>query len=134
MTIALDLLGDKWSLLILRDIFFKEKKYYGDFLNSAEKISTNILADRLKKMEEGGVLLKNTDPMNASKYVYRLTPKGKDLLPLLLEMIEWSVKHEPGLYPDDEVVEGAPANLIARSKQDRPALMAEILNKLQTIE
>ena len=92
ITFALDIFGDKWSLIIIRDLLFKEKKYYGEFLNSAEKISTNILANRLVKLESEGLISKTQDTKNLSKFVYCLTQKGKDLLPLVLELIEWSAK------------------------------------------
>lgn len=127
---ALDIFGDKWSLLILRDIIFKEKNYYGEFLNSDEKISTNILAHRLSKLESEGILLKTQDPNNLSKFIYKLTQKGKDLLPILLEMIEWSVKynHQPDV--PDNIINGAPSNLLAKLHGNREALINEIINKL----
>ena len=131
ITFALDIFGDKWSLVILRDMLFKEKKYYGEFLNSAEKISTNILANRLGKLESEGLISKTRDKENLSKFVYRLTRKGTDLLPLMLEMIEWSTKYDPQPGVPDNIIEGAPANLLRRSHEDRAALIAEILSKLE---
>jgi len=130
ITFALDIFGDRWSLIILRDILFKEKKYYGEFLGSAEKISTNILASRLLKLESEGLISKAQDPENLSKFIYRLTQKGKDLLPLLLDMIEWSVKYNPQPGVPDSIINGAPSNLLARLHKDREALISEILNKL----
>ncbi len=90
---TLDLIGDKWSLLIIRDMLFSKKNTYGDFLNSNEKIATNILADRLALLEKEGIITKHMHPENKSKYLYRLTQKGKDLLPVLLEMLLWSNKY-----------------------------------------
>ena len=130
ITFALDIFGDKWSLIVLRDIIFKKKQYYGEFLNSAEKISTNILADRLGKLESEGIITKRRDVQNLSRFIYQLTQKGKDLLPLMLEMIEWSVKYDPQPGVSDNIIEGAPANLLKRSQEDREALIAEILSKL----
>lgn len=86
--------GDKWSLLIIRDIMFFGKKYYGDFLNSGERIATNILADRLAGLEEKGILLKDKDPEHQSRYVYSLTDKGRDLLPVILAIVDWSEKYD----------------------------------------
>lgn len=128
---ALDIFGDKWSLIILRDIIFKEKRYYGEFLNSPEKISTNILANRLSKLESESIITKIQNPNNLSKYIYQLTDKGKDLLPLLLDMVEWSVKYDSQPGVPDNVINGAPANLIKRLQEDREALINEILNKIE---
>ncbi|TCK19133.1 HxlR family transcriptional regulator [Thiogranum longum] len=131
ITFALDIFGDKWSLIILRDILFKGKKYYGEFLNSPEKISTNILASRLSKLESEGLISKTQDSKNLSKFIYRLTCKGKDLLPLLLDMIEWSVKYNPQPDTPDNVINGAPRNLLTRLHKDRERLLNEILSKLE---
>lgn len=90
---ALDIFGDKWSLLIIRDLMFKGKNTYGDFLNSEEKIATNILADRLTLLECAGIISKHKHPDSKAKVLYKLTDKGIDLLPVLVEIIEWSAKH-----------------------------------------
>lgn len=131
---ALDIFGDKWSLLILRDIVFKKKQYYGEFLNSPEKISTNILASRLQKLESEGLISKAQDPSNLSKYIYQLTDKGKDLLPLILDMIEWSVKYGPQSDVPDNIINGAPANLLRRLHDDRKALISQILSMLENTQ
>jgi DNA-binding HxlR family transcriptional regulator len=127
---ALDIFGDKWSLIILRDILFKEKRYYGEFLNSPEKISTNILASRLQKLETEGLISKTQDPNNLSKFIYLLTIKGKDLLPLMLDMIEWSVKYNPQPEVADNIINGAPSNLLKKLQTDRNAVIDEIIGKL----
>lgn len=90
---ALDIFGDKWSLLIIRDMIFKGKNTYGDFLASEEKIATNILADRLSLLECSGIITKHKHPDSKAKMLYKLTEKGIDLLPVLVEMIAWSEKH-----------------------------------------
>src|ERR1044071_667610 len=84
---ALDIFGDKWSLLIIRDLMFKHKATYGDFLNSEEKISTNILADRLELLECAGLLTWIEDSSNKSRKLYSLTNKAIDLVPALIEII-----------------------------------------------
>jgi DNA-binding HxlR family transcriptional regulator len=89
----LDILGDKWSLLILRDLVFKDKHTYGDFLGSEEKIATNILADRLSTLENGGIISKQKHPDSRAKVLYTLTQKGIDLIPTLVEIIVWSEKY-----------------------------------------
>lgn len=90
---ALDIFGDKWSLLIIRDLVFNEKSTYGEFLNSEEKIATNILADRLALLEWGEIISRHSHPEHKLKVVYKLTPKGLDLIPVLVEIIAWSEKH-----------------------------------------
>lgn len=92
---ALELFGDKWSLLILRDIVFRGKRAYGEFLKSEEGFATNILAGRLEMLEAEGVLEKAADPGDARKSQYRLTEKGLDLIPILFEMVLWSSKYDP---------------------------------------
>ncbi|SDU06267.1 winged helix-turn-helix transcriptional regulator [Halopseudomonas salegens] len=91
---ALESFGDKWTLLIIRDLMFKAKQSYGDFLASNEKISTNILADRLKRLEEMGIVIKSVNETNRTKMIYSLTPKGQDLLPIMLEITKWSGKYD----------------------------------------
>lgn len=131
ITFALEMFGDKWSLIILRDILFKGKKYYGEFLDSPEKISTNILASRLLKLESEGFITKVQDSNNLSKFIYQLTDKGQDLLPLMLDMIEWSVKYNPQPEVPSNIISGAPADLLARLHDDRESLITEMLNDLE---
>jgi DNA-binding HxlR family transcriptional regulator len=89
---GLEAFGDKWSLLIIRDIVFWGKKTYGDFLRSDEGIATNILASRLAQLEHEGILNKTPDASDRRKDVYSLTEKGMELIPLLVEMVAWSGK------------------------------------------
>lgn len=130
ISFALELFGDRWSLLIIRDLIFKGKKHYGEFLNSPEKISTNILADRLEKLVSAGLISKSPDTDHLSKYVYALTPKGKDLLPLLLEMTAWSSKYNPQPGAPSSIIDGAPLHLLDRMHANRGELIKEILSKL----
>ena len=96
---TLDLIGDKWTLLIVRDMLMRDKHRYGEFLASAEGITTNILADRLKRLEENGLVAKTPYQSNPLRYEYSLTDKGKDLAPMIQEMIRWGLKHIPGAGP-----------------------------------
>jgi len=89
---GLETFGDKWSLLIVRDIVFWGKKTYGDFLRSDEGIATNILASRLAQLEDNGILEKTPQPGDKRKDVYSLTEKGMELIPLLVEIVAWSGK------------------------------------------
>ena len=90
---ALDIFGDKWTLLVIRDLLFNEKKTYGEFLNSEEKIATNILSDRLSLLEMAGIVSKQKHPDHGLKILYSLTRKGIDLIPVLVEIIAWSEKY-----------------------------------------
>lgn len=87
---ALDVIGDKWSLLIIRDIVIFHKRMFKEFVASSEHIATNILADRLKKLEKQGLIKKKKAPNNLKVNHYSLTDKGLDLVPLLLELQKWS--------------------------------------------
>jgi DNA-binding HxlR family transcriptional regulator len=108
---ALDIFGDKWSLLVMRDLLFRNKSHYREFLASEEGVATNILADRLARLQAAGLVEKTDDDPRSGKQAYVATSKGKDLIPLLLEMMLWSAQHEPQT--------GAPAVLIAELKKDQ---------------
>ena len=90
---ALDIFGDKWTLLVIRDLLFNQKKTYGEFLDSEERIATNILSDRLSLLERTGIVSKQKHPYHGLKIVYSLTQKGIDLIPVLVEIIAWSEKY-----------------------------------------
>lgn len=90
---SLDAWGDKWSLLIVRDLMFFKKCTYGDFLKSGEKIATNILASRLLMLEENGIISKQDHPDSKAKVLYKLTEKGINLLPLMIEINLWAEKY-----------------------------------------
>ncbi|MBS2008436.1 MAG: helix-turn-helix transcriptional regulator [Cyanobacteria bacterium SZAS TMP-1] len=83
-------MGDKWTLLILRDALFEGKHEFNEFLSSPEAISTNILADRLKRLVDNRIFGKIRHPINRNKRLYYLLPRGKSLLPVFLEMMHWS--------------------------------------------
>lgn len=90
---SLDVWGDKWSLLIIRDLMISKQCTYGDFLKSDEKIATNILAARLLMLEENGIISKLNHPDSKAKVLYKLTLKGIDLLPLMIEINLWADKY-----------------------------------------
>ena len=90
---SLDIFGDKWSLLIIRDVMLRGKVSYSEFLESEEKISTNILANRLTVLEAENILRKDVSPANKSKFIYSLTQKGADLLPIVIEIMDWGAKY-----------------------------------------
>lgn len=109
---ALETFGDRWTLLVLRDLLLKGRTSYSDFLHAGERIATNILADRLQRLQEDGLVVQGADGR------YRPTAKALDLLPLLIEMILWSATHDPDT--------AAPDAFIQRARQDRDALLAEL--------
>ncbi|MBZ5655297.1 MAG: helix-turn-helix transcriptional regulator [Acidobacteriia bacterium] len=91
---SVEMLGDRWSLLIIRDMMLRGSRTYKEFLNSYEGIATNILADRLRRLETHGIIATERDPSDGRKLIYRLTPKGIDLAPVLAEMVLWAARHE----------------------------------------
>jgi DNA-binding HxlR family transcriptional regulator len=91
---SVEMLGDRWSLLILRDMMLRGFQSYKQFLDSYEGIATNILADRLKRLMAHGIITTREDPSDGRKLVYVLTDKGIDLAPVLAEMVLWAARHE----------------------------------------
>jgi DNA-binding HxlR family transcriptional regulator len=89
-----EMLGDRWSLLIIRDMMLFGYRSFREFLNSHERIATNILADRLKRLENYGIISTAPDPSDGRKLIYSLTAKGLDLAPVLTEMVLWAAAHE----------------------------------------
>lgn len=120
---ALDIFGDKWSLLIIRDMMFKGKNTYGDFLNSEEKIATNILADRLSLLESADIVSKHKHPDSKAKVLYKLTEKGIDLIPVLVEIIEWSEKHHK--------VHPMAREFAAQLKKDKPGVVKMLFDSFK---
>jgi DNA-binding HxlR family transcriptional regulator len=98
---SLEIFGDNWTLLIIRDIMFFDKSCYGDFYQSAEGIATNILADRLRFLVSEKILKKLVSPKNKSKFIYRLTKKGIDLMPIVLDLVEWGTKYNRDSFPKE---------------------------------
>lgn len=119
---VLDLVGDKWSLLILRDLLFFDKKSYSDLQNSDEKMASNILSNRLEKLELDGLISKRSNEKDKRKKIYTLTEKGVDMLPVLLDMIIWSAKYSP----DTNI----PMALVNRASQDRDGLLEELRGRV----
>lgn len=121
----LEIIGDKWSLLIIRDIAIFGKTSYGEFLTSDEKIATNILSNRLAMLEENDIISKKRDPANKTKFIYSLAQAGLDLTPLLIDMLIWSAKQHP--------IEVGPDALLAKmALENRQQLIDMIQAHLQT--
>lgn len=92
---GLEAFGDRWALLIVRDIVFRGRRTFGEFLGAEEGWATNILASRLEHLVDQGILAKEDDAADRRRARYSLTEKGLDLIPLVLEMVLWSHKHDP---------------------------------------
>ena len=92
---SLDILGDKWSLVILRDILMRDKSHFRQFLASEEKIASNILSDRLESLAKDGLLTREEDPSNKSAAIYKPTKKALELLPMLFELMRWGIAYNP---------------------------------------
>jgi len=92
---ALDLLGDRWTLLVVRDLLLFGKRRFGELAASPERIPTNILTDRLRRLTADGIIEKTPYRERPVRHAYTLTAKGRDLFPVLRALIEWSAKHVP---------------------------------------
>ncbi|MCA8991814.1 MAG: helix-turn-helix transcriptional regulator [Planctomycetaceae bacterium] len=117
LNIALELLGDRWTLLILRDLMFKKFTTYKEFQNSGEGIATNILADRLKKLVELGLITGERSEADARVMTYQPTEKGLDLLPTMVELMIWTDKYEK---------HAAPPHIMKQMKRDPQQLIAAV--------
>lgn len=93
---TLDEIGDRWTLIIIRDMYFSDKHRFDEFLQSKEKISTNILSDRLKRLEELGIITKETYSSHPSRMSYSLTERGQSLGPVLEAIVKWGLEHIEG--------------------------------------
>jgi DNA-binding HxlR family transcriptional regulator len=91
---SVEMLGDRWSLLIIRDMMLAGFHRFNQFMKGYERIATNILADRLRRLEDCGVIAAEKDPADGRKLIYKLTEKGIDLAPVLTEMVLWAAAHE----------------------------------------
>jgi DNA-binding HxlR family transcriptional regulator len=123
---SLDIWGDKWSLLIVRDLMFAKECTYGDFLKSAEGIATNILASRLETLEENNIVEKLDHPDSKAKVLYRLTRKGIDLLPLMIEINLWAEKYFT--IPDDRKA------MLKEVKKDKVGFIKAMTKELMRVD
>jgi DNA-binding HxlR family transcriptional regulator len=116
VSISLETLGDRWSLLVIRDLMVRGYRTFRQLEQSDERIATNILADRLGRLKRNGIISSAADPSDGRRMTYRLTEKGIDLAPLLLELLIWGARHEETM---------APRELIAQMEQNREGVIAE---------
>lgn len=113
---SVEMLGDRWSLLIIRDMMLRGSRTYKEFLESYEGIATNILADRLRKLEAHGIITTEGDPSDGRKLIYLLTAKGIGLAPVLTEMVLWAAAHE----------ETGNQSLVREMQKDKEKFMAAV--------
>ena len=113
---SVEILGDRWSLLIIRDMMLRGARSYKEFLECAEGIATNILADRLRKLVAYAIITTEPDPSDGRKVIYLLTEKGIDLAPVLTEMVLWAAAHE----------ETGNQSLVGQMREDKARFLAAI--------
>jgi DNA-binding HxlR family transcriptional regulator len=121
INLAVEVIGDKWSLLIVRDLMFEDKLHFRELMDGEEKIASNILTDRLARLETEGVITKKNDPSHKQKYIYNLTAKGIDLLPVIIELGNWSLKYQPvdlKRFPHAKQLARADKDTIQKLKKD----------------
>jgi DNA-binding HxlR family transcriptional regulator len=117
---ALELVGDRWTLLVIRDLMFGGKRHFREFLKAEEGISSNVLADRLNSLVEDGIVTRRDDPTHAQKAIYSLTDKGLDLLPVLFAISAWTQKYHPRTRRPEAV------DLVARGPKSLKQLEAQL--------
>ena len=122
VSISLEVFGDRWSLLIIRDLMVRGLRTFKAFQESGEGIATNILADRLQRLEAAGMITAETEETDARRVNYRLTEKGIDLAPVLLELLIWAARHEDT---------AAPCVLIDNMEKNREQVLAEVRRRWQ---
>jgi DNA-binding HxlR family transcriptional regulator len=122
VSISLEIIGDRWSLLIIRDLMVRAYRTFKEFHTSGEGIASNILAARLRNLQAHGIITAEAAGADARSVHYRLTEKGISLAPVLLELLIWGAKHEET---------GAPCAVIARMEQNRDYVLAEVRRRWQ---
>lgn len=116
VSISLEILGDRWALLIIRDLMVRGCRTFGEFRESGEGIATNILSDRLQRLEAAGIITAEAEETDARRVNYRLTEKGIDLAPVLFDLLIWGARHEKT---------AAPGAVIAEMEKNRDQVIAE---------
>ena len=119
---SVEIFGDRWMLLLLRDLMFEGKNSFLEFRASAERISSAVLTEKLNTLLEQGIVSKVTSPKNASKFLYLITDKGIELLPIMLEFLDWGSRYNP---------DGGPKQLLGQIKKDKKKVITELQDKLR---
>ncbi len=122
VSVSLEVFGDRWSLLIVRDLMIRGFRTFKEFRESGEGIATNVLSDRLRKLEATGIVTAEVDAEDRRRVSYRLTKKGIDLAPVLFELLLWGARHEQT---------GAPCALMEKMAGSREQLLAKVRRRWQ---
>jgi DNA-binding HxlR family transcriptional regulator len=122
VSISLEIFGDRWSLLIVRDLMVRGYRTFREFQEAGEGIATNILADRLRKLKRSGIISFEEEPTDRRKVNYRLTEKGIDLASVLLELLIWGARHEQT---------AAPCAVVESMEQNRRQILDEVRRRWQ---
>jgi len=120
---SVEIFGDKWMLILLRDLMFNGKNSFLEFRASNEKISSAVLTEKLNTLLAEGIVTKVTSPKNASKFLYLLTDKGIELVPFMVEFLDWGSRYNP---------DGGPKSLLNQIKQSKKKTIAELQDKLRS--
>jgi len=124
ISFCLDLLGDRWTMLVVRDMVMFGSQRFSEFENSGEGIATNVLSDRLQCLTEQGIVACAADPEDGRRKIYSLTKKGLDLVPILIDLAQWGAKHDPET--------GVPVELKQRIENDRDGVIADLREQLES--
>jgi DNA-binding HxlR family transcriptional regulator len=120
---SVEIFGDKWMLLLLRDIMFNGKNSFLEFRASDEKVSSAVLTEKLNMLLDEGIVSKVTSPKNASKFLYLLTDKGIEMVPVMVEILNWGSRYNP---------DGGPKTWLDRIKQNKKKAIAELQDELRS--
>jgi len=122
LSYSLDILGDKWTLLILRDMMLSGKSSFSEFMGSTEKIASNILIDRLNMLQSEGFVTRTVSPLNKSKFLYTLSEKSIELVPVVIDLIEWGAKYHPT---------GEPKSILPQVLRNKSRTIKELQERLR---
>jgi DNA-binding HxlR family transcriptional regulator len=127
INLSLEIFGDSWTLLVLRDMMFGGKRHFGEFLQSDEQISSNILADRLARLVDNGLLTRSDDPTHKQKAIYSLTEKGIQLLPIVVQIGAWGSRW----VPDARKLEAGARRYLREIQEGGPRAWARRMDALR---
>ena len=129
INLSLEIFGDAWTLLVLRDLMFGGKRHFREFLQSDEHISSNILADRLARLVEHGLLTRRDDPTHKQKAIYSLTEQGIELLPIVVQIGAWGSRW----VPDAKKLDPASRRFLRELQESGPRGWARLMDELRAV-
>ena len=118
ISFALGIFGDRWTLLVLRDLMLRNKRRFKELAAAPERIATNVLSDRLRRLADAGLITREPDPEDRRQGIYRATERGIDLVPMLVELVVWGARNDPGT--------GVTRDFIERFERNRQGLIRAI--------